>query len=159
MEPGSNDRNQRCSHDHRAGPCHDEPGFCGCVPGPIRAQHVDLCQSLWDVLRGKGYRVCLAHDALEAAEQLRGCRYRVVLIDMKLPRGDGGSVFQLVRSTHPEARVVLITGHRGELQDLVQHVVSAGADAVCYKPFDMPRLLETGDQLAGSREERRRAGA
>ena len=61
---------------------------------------------------------------------------------MKLPKGDGTTVFRLVREANPDARTILITGHRSELDLLVQKVVSEGADAVCYKPFDMPRLLD-----------------
>ena len=49
----------------------------------------DLCANLWDLLRERGYRVCLAHDGREAAEQLRDADFKVVLIDMKLPDGDG----------------------------------------------------------------------
>lgn len=108
----------------------------------------DLCASLWDILRDKGYRVCVAHNEREARERLPGVQHRVVLIDMKLPEGDGSRVFHLVRETNPQARVVLITGFRTELQDLVERVVTEGADAVCYKPFDLPQLLATVEQLS-----------
>jgi CheY-like chemotaxis protein len=108
----------------------------------------DLCATLWDLLRERGYRVALAHDEPTAASQLRDAAFRVVLIDMKLPGGDGTSVFRLVRQANPQARTVVITGHRAELARLVQQVVQEGADAVCYKPFDVARLLATLDQLA-----------
>ena len=108
----------------------------------------DLCESLWDILRDRGYRVCVAHNEQEALERLPGMQHRVVLIDMKLPGGDGSHVFHLVRSSNPQARVVLITGFRTELQELIERVVTEGADAVCYKPFDMPQLLETVEHLA-----------
>jgi DNA-binding NtrC family response regulator len=108
----------------------------------------DLCASLWDILRERGYRVCVAHNEQEALERLPGMQHRVVLIDMKLPQGDGSRVFHLVRQANPQARVVLITGFRTELQNLVERVVTEGADAVCYKPFDMPQLLETVEQLS-----------
>lgn len=109
----------------------------------------DLCQNLWDLLRERGYRVCLAHNEREAAERLHGRDFRVVLIDMKLPGGDGTSVFRLVRETNPQARTVVITGFRGEMERLVQKVVAEGADAVCYKPFDVPQLLDTLQHLTG----------
>ncbi len=109
----------------------------------------DLCANLWDLLRERGFRVAIAHDESQAEERLRDCSFRVVLIDMKLPRGDGSSVFRLVRQTNPQARTVVITGHRSELDQLVQQVLSEGADAVCYKPFDVPRLLTTLQQLSG----------
>src|SRR4029077_19478249 len=46
----------------------------------------DLCANLWDLLRERGYRVCLAHKEGQAAERLAEIGFRVVLIDMKLPQ-------------------------------------------------------------------------
>lgn len=110
----------------------------------------DLCANLWDLLRERGYRVAIAHDEQESARQLRESAFAVVLIDMKLPRSDGSQVFQQVRRTNPRARTVVITGHRIELDPLVQRVMAEGADAVCYKPFDVPRLLSTLQQLTNN---------
>jgi CheY-like chemotaxis protein len=115
----------------------------------------DLCANLWDILRERGYRVCLAHDEGEAAGQLKERAFKVVLIDMKLPRGDGTQVFRLVRSNNPQARTIVITGHRSEMDALVQKVRAEGADAVCYKPFEMPQLLETLGQLTAEPTDRR----
>jgi CheY-like chemotaxis protein len=112
----------------------------------------DLCASLWDVLRERGYRVSLAHDETGAARVLRDTAHQVVLIDLKLPGGDGGSVFRLVRTANPQARTLVITGHRSELDELVRRVLNEGADAVCYKPFDVPKLLATLDKLAGEHQ-------
>lgn len=107
----------------------------------------DLCQSLRDVLCDRGYRVCLAHDESDAATHLRDTSFRVVLIDMKLPDGDGAGVYRLVREANPQARTVVITGYRGEMEQRVQEVLREGADAVCYKPFDVGNLLATLEQL------------
>jgi CheY-like chemotaxis protein len=108
----------------------------------------DLCDTLWDLLRERGYRVCLAHDEPTAAQRLQDQTFSVVLIDMKLPKGDGSSVFHLVRDTNPQARTMVITGFRSEMDPIVRQVVAEGADAVCYKPFDVPRLLDTLQKLA-----------
>lgn len=108
----------------------------------------ELCASLWDILREQGFRVSVAHDADQAAQRLQEQAYQVVLIDMKLPRGDGAEVFRLVRQTSPQTRTVLITGHRGDVERRIQDVVREGADAVCYKPFDMERLLTTIKNLS-----------
>jgi DNA-binding response OmpR family regulator len=110
----------------------------------------DLCENLWDLLRERGYRVCIAHDEKAAEARLSDRTFKVVLIDMKLPSGDGTSVFRIVRQTNPQARTVFITGHRSEMDHLIRHVVSEGADAVCYKPFDMPALLKTLKQLSAT---------
>jgi two-component system response regulator HydG len=103
----------------------------------------ELCDSLWDLLRERGYRICVTHDATGAAERLEERAHRVVLIDMKLPKGHGGDVFRAVRAANPDARTVIITGHRGEVEEQVTQLLSEGADAVCYKPFDVANLLAT----------------
>jgi two-component system, NtrC family, response regulator HydG len=111
----------------------------------------DLCATLWDLLRERGYRVALAHDEREAEAQLRDTAFRVVLIDMKLPESNGSNVYGLVRRANPQARAVVITGHRGEMEQAVQRVLDEGADAVCYKPFDVPALLDTLERLSRER--------
>lgn len=113
----------------------------------------DLCENLWDLLRDRGFRVCLAHDLPHAAEKLRDSSFEVVLIDMRIPDGDGGSVFRMVRATNPESRTVLITGFRADTDQLVAQLLAEGADAVQYKPFHIPALIETLGKLAVARED------
>jgi CheY-like chemotaxis protein len=108
----------------------------------------DFCASLWDLLRERGYRVAVAHDEGSARQALVDQSFRVVLIDLKLPDGDGSTVFRQVRASNPQARTLLITGFRAEMDPLVRQVVAEGADAVCYKPFEVPKLLSTLERLA-----------
>ncbi|HWA99510.1 MAG TPA: response regulator, partial [Pirellulales bacterium] len=70
-------------------------------------------------------------------------RFQVVVIDMKLPDGNGKEVFHLVRKAEPHARTMLITGQRSETDELVKATLAEGADAVCYKPFNVGELLRT----------------
>jgi DNA-binding response OmpR family regulator len=72
----------------------------------------------------------------------------VVLIDMKLPQTSGTEVLRLVRDANPQARTVLITGWRAETERAVQQALDEGANAICYKPFDMNELLKTLGELA-----------
>jgi two-component system, NtrC family, response regulator HydG len=115
----------------------------------------DLCDNLWDLLRQGGFRVCVAHDLFHAAKNLRESSYEVVLIDMRLPDGDGGSVYRLVHETNPQSRTVLITGYRSDMNDLVAQLTKEGANSVWYKPFHVPELIATMRKLA---EDRREAG-
>ena len=112
----------------------------------------DLCENMWQLLREREFRVCVAHDEQEAKQRLADRDYKVVLIDMKLPGCDGRTVFRTVREADPDARTVVITGYRSEMDQLIQQVVSEGADDVCYKPFDVTHLLETVQRLAATRE-------
>jgi DNA-binding NtrC family response regulator len=109
----------------------------------------DLCRSLWDVLAARGYRVALAHDAADAARELTSQQFQVVLIDMRLPDATGADVFHLVREADDRARTVLITGRHDAYEGLVERVLAEGADAACYKPFDLDGLLRTLASLTG----------
>jgi DNA-binding NarL/FixJ family response regulator len=73
---------------------------------------------------------------------LKAQDFQVVLVDLKLPGGNGRNVLNNVRKLNPQARTLLITGHRDELAQLVEEALKEGADGVCYKPFDVPQLLE-----------------
>lgn len=110
----------------------------------------ELCQSLWDLLREGGFRVSIAHSAAEGLARVREQETRVVLLDLKLPRESGRDVLKSLRTTHPEARTILITAHRLELEPLIEQVLVEGADAICYKPFDLGQLLATIRRLSES---------
>ena len=110
----------------------------------------DLCENLWDLLRDRGYRLSIAHDAEQAVEQIRGST-KVVLLDLKLPGLGGDEVFRLVRQSNPAARVVLITGYQTEMGSTVSRLQNEGVDAICYKPFDIPDLLKKLERLAEGR--------
>jgi len=76
----------------------------------------ELCDSLWELFRDQQYRTCLAHDVAEAQERLAQRDFRVVIVDMKLPSGDGTDVLRYVRRANLQARSVIITGFRGEME-------------------------------------------
>jgi two-component system, NtrC family, response regulator HydG len=108
----------------------------------------DLCENLWEILHERGYRVCIAHDLPEAEKKLGEHRFHVVLIDMKLPTGNGSELLAVLRRVDQEARAVLITGFTGEMEQKVQRAMESGANAVCYKPFDVEKLLSTVQELS-----------
>lgn len=101
----------------------------------------DLCHSLSDVLKDKGYRVSFATEIDRGLSLLCSSEFHVVLLDMKLPGGFGDEVFQKVRGISEGARVILMTGYRDEMEDRIRRSLDEGADAVCYKPFEIPEIL------------------
>ncbi len=102
----------------------------------------ELCHTLWDLLRDQNYRVALAHSAADADSQLGAAgNYRIVLLDLKLPDGNSHVLAQRIRRTHPDVGTILITAHGRELSQLVDQALANGADAVCYKPFNVDELL------------------
>jgi DNA-binding NarL/FixJ family response regulator len=79
---------------------------------------------------------------------LRTNGFNVVLVDFKLPKGSGVDVLRSVREQNPKARTILITGFQNEAELAIKQALDQGADAVCYKPFDVPDLLELTSRLA-----------
>lgn len=111
----------------------------------------DLRDTLWDMLRERGYRVSLAGSRAEAAMRLRDRSFQVVLVDLRLPDGNGAVVAREIRSASPAARIVLMTGYREEMQDVIRQALPGDAEAVCYKPLDIPRLLSELQRLSQPR--------
>lgn len=115
----------------------------------------ELCDSLWDVLRERDYRVCLAHTAAHGSALVQQRKFDVVLLDLKLPEGTAKDVLAVLREASPEARTIIITGHRRELEALIEEVLADGVDAICYKPFELDQLLGTLGRLASRQQPNR----
>jgi two-component system response regulator HydG len=101
----------------------------------------DHCANLWDLLRERGYRVCMAQDASTAVHHINDAQYQAILLDMRLPDGDGTQVFRAARVSDGTAQVIVITGCGAEAEQNLQQVLAEGALAVLHKPFDVAGLL------------------
>jgi DNA-binding NtrC family response regulator len=91
----------------------------------------------------------MAHSVTAGSELLSRRKFDVVLLDLKLPEGTAHDVLQALSEANRDAKVILITGHRNGLESLIQNLLADGADAVCYKPFDLEKLLGTLGKITG----------
>ncbi len=107
----------------------------------------DLCNNLWDLLRARGFRVSLAHGVRSAIELLGRASHQVVIIDLKMPDGDGYSVLEQVQRVNPQAGTIMITGRPAEDERIAGRVLAEGADALCFKPFNVQELIDKLEQL------------
>jgi two-component system OmpR family response regulator len=86
-------------------------------------------------------REAYAVDWVERLAAARLClpgNYRVVVLDLGLPDGDGLALLPLLRQ-QPEPPAVLILTAQDRLSDRVRGL-DAGADDYLVKPFDLPEL-------------------
>jgi CheY-like chemotaxis protein len=93
------------------------------------------------VLERKGYQVILAVDGEEALERIRSERPDLIILDVAMPKRDGFSVCQELRSD-PETRsipVIMLTC-LGSLEDKLKGI-SLGANDYITKPFSLEELL------------------
>jgi DNA-binding NtrC family response regulator len=101
----------------------------------------ELCQRLWDVLRERRYRTCLAYDTDEALALLEKRSFDVALIDLRLPKGSGEEVLRELRAKSAGTGAVLITGHPDDLPAPGESHYGQSADQVLTKPLDIDRVL------------------
>jgi len=107
----------------------------------------DLCQNLKDAFEQVGFRVCLAYDVDQAKKMLGLAKFHVVVVDYRLPGGDGMTLAAQIQAEHTDCNVILMTGFRNELAVNLSDL----STKICYKPFDIGTLLATA---RGGTEER-----
>jgi CheY-like chemotaxis protein len=90
------------------------------------------------LLRSSGFAVTTCASAAEVLTAIDGLKPACVLTDYHMPGMDGSELIQAIRSSHPEIRVVLMTG-RDESAD-VERLDNV---PIVAKPFDANQLLDT----------------
>ncbi|HSC71434.1 MAG TPA: response regulator, partial [Candidatus Methylomirabilis sp.] len=68
-------------------------------------------KSLRHLLERKGYRACEAESGTAAMQTAQVEEPEVILLDLRLPDGDGIEVLERLKGVCPEAAVILLTGH------------------------------------------------
>ncbi|MGI5852973.1 MAG: sporulation transcription factor Spo0A [Bacillota bacterium] len=98
------------------------------------AEHIELQQDM--ELAG------VAYDGLEALEKIRESHPDVIILDITMPYLDGIGVLEQMPTfedgTYP--RVIVLTAF--EQENMIQRLISLGADYYMVKPFDMNTLFE-----------------
>lgn len=98
-----------------------------------------LAASLSESLEAQRYTVDVAADGESAWMQVTTLPYDLTLMDVTLPRLDGLSLCQRMRSHGVQSPVLMLTA-RDTSRDKVLGLDS-GADAYMVKPFDLSELL------------------
>lgn len=98
----------------------------------------DLAQALADFLRASGHAVDLAGRLEEARAALRGTEYDLLLLDLRLPDGDGLTLLRELRAVNRRTPVLIMTA-----RDLISERIAgleAGADDYLVKPYDLHEM-------------------
>ncbi|WP_375496182.1 response regulator transcription factor [uncultured Nostoc sp.] len=107
---------------------------------------VQLAEMLMEALTDRQYVVDIAQDGEEAWDCIKVLEYDLVVLDITLPKLDGVSFCQRLRSPtsrHTLSRntiPVLMLTARDTLADKITGL-DAGADDYMVKPFEMPELM------------------
>lgn len=85
--------------------------------------------------------VAEACNGREALEQFRRHRPDITLMDLQMPQMTGIDAIGAIRAEFPEARIIMLTTHAGDVQ--VSRALKAGARAYLLKGSLRNELLET----------------
>jgi DNA-binding NarL/FixJ family response regulator len=85
--------------------------------------------------------VAEACNGREALEQFRKHRPDITLMDLQMPEVSGIDAMSAIRAEFPEARIIVLTTHAGDVQ--VSRALKAGARAYLLKGSLRKELLET----------------
>jgi DNA-binding NarL/FixJ family response regulator len=86
-----------------------------------------------------------ASDGREALEEFRKHRPDVTLMDLQMPSMNGIDAISAIRGEFPEARIIILTTHAGDV--LISRALKAGVRAYLTKSLLRKELLETIRQV------------
>ncbi|HEY9616620.1 MAG TPA: PAS domain S-box protein, partial [Microcoleaceae cyanobacterium] len=98
-----------------------------------------VAQTLQFLLSDNNYAVDIATDGEVGLQMAEAFDYDLILLDVILPKLDGVSVCQQLRSQDCHSPILLLTGQREERQKAI--ALNAGADDYVVKPFDAEELM------------------
>lgn len=105
----------------------------------IVEDQVEIARHLSALLIASGYAVDAAGTIGDAVYAIRRFDYPLVVLDRRLPDGDGMSALPTIRRLRPATRVLLVTALRS-IDDKVNGL-DAGADDYLIKPFEDAELM------------------
>ena len=97
-------------------------------------------------LRLKGHRVVEASNGEQAVTAASRETFDMVFLDVKMPKLDGISACQLIHTTQPDAKILMMTGYRVD-EEMQRHVEGKVAGWL-QKPVTHVAIAEAIDRLA-----------
>jgi DNA-binding response OmpR family regulator len=110
----------------------------------------DQSDMLRDVLQDEGYAVDTAFSGDVAYRKLLNHQYHLVILDIRMPGLNGGTVLKALRlkKSKAEAPVIVVSAFATE-EDMARYRAD-GANAAIAKPYEMNELLQLVAQLTSS---------
>jgi len=104
----------------------------------------DMCLLINILLTGKGMELDHVKTLAQATAYLQQNVPSVVILDNKLPDGLGMDYIPLIKKSHPQLKVIMISGFDKAAADVA---IENGADTYLAKPFTKEQLFEAVEKL------------
>ena len=104
-------------------------------------------ETVKEILADEGYRVVASPEGSEVMELVAREEPDVILLDVWMPEMDGIVLLRQIRREHPDARVIMISGH-GSIHTAVA-ATQLGAFDFIEKPLSLDGLLAAIERACG----------
>jgi DNA-binding response OmpR family regulator len=98
-----------------------------------------LAEDLAEILTDAGFEIRVFDDPNAALREASSLAFDVALLDVRMPGMDGVTLQQHLLTTHPRARIVLMTAHAEDQR--ISQGLAMGASAVLTKPVPLSHLF------------------
>ena len=100
----------------------------------------DFITALGQRLEARNLKVMAATTGERAIEIVDSQDVDVIILDLAMPGMDGLEVLRRIKKAHPEAEIIMLTGH-ATISTSVE-AMKLGAEDFLEKPVDMKELLD-----------------
>lgn len=90
---------------------------------------------------------CDAGSRAEAFSKIKGCKPDLVLLDYKLPDGDGVTMCHEIKRTYPEIKIIILSAFCDEF--MIREALQAGADGYLMKTIDKKAIMNAIERVLG----------
>ncbi|AKJ41147.1 sigma-54-dependent Fis family transcriptional regulator [Pragia fontium] len=99
------------------------------------------CTIIQALMKGWGYQVTLAHNGLEAIEQVKQSPFDLILTDVRMSEMDGIEALKAIKAYNPAIPILIMTAY-SNIESAVE-AIKAGAYDYLTKPLDFDMLQLT----------------
>jgi len=107
----------------------------------------DFRNSMAKMLEIQGYRVSTAGSGLEAIRLTKQRAFNIAFVDIKMCVMDGLTASIKIKENNPDILIVMMTGYRDEVKEIVEEASEKGVTRCLYKPFNVTDLKELVNQV------------
>ena len=100
----------------------------------------DFIAALSRRLEARHLKVTAAHSGQDALALADRQDFDAIILDLAMPGMDGLETLKRIKQNHPEAEIIMLTGH-GSIRTGIE-AMKLGAEDFLEKPVDIQQLLE-----------------
>jgi CheY-like chemotaxis protein len=102
----------------------------------------DFRSTMACMLEVQGFKVATAENGLEAVNLSKQRKFNIAFVDIKMDVMDGLTASIKLRETNPDMFIVMMTGYRDEVKEIVDQASEKGIVKCLYKPFNAAEVKE-----------------